>query len=217
MHEKLEYNTLRPHLYLSEYGRCFQKMVEKVTLVEDKELRSKLALSLMNVMVNLNPSIKELDNYQQKLWDHIHIISDFKLDIEGPFPKPKPELINQKPEPIPYNNVRIKFRFYGRNLQYMVDRATKIENEEIKQSFINMIASFMTNSSRNWNNEYLTPDVIAEHLKTLSKDKLHLQSEDLSIHVEKDFKKNKAFYKQNNNNRNKFKNKNNRNKSKDRY
>lgn len=215
MKEQLEYNTLRPQLYLSEYGRCFQKMVDKLTLVDDREMRSKLAISLMNVMVNLNPSIKELDNYQQKLWDQIHIISGFKLDIDGPFPKPEPELINQKPEQIPYNNVRIKFRFYGRNLQYMVDRATKIENEDIKQSFINMIASFMSNSSRNWNNEYLTPDVIAEHLKTLSKDKLHLQSENLSIHVEKDYKKIKAFYKQNK----KFKNKNNRNhkNNKDRF
>ena len=214
MQEMLEYNTTRPHLYLSEYGRCFQKLVDKITVIEDRELRSKLAVSLMNVMVNLNPTIKELDNYQQKLWDQIHIISQYKLDIEGPYPKPEPEFINQKPDPISYNNVRIKFRFYGRNLQYMVDRATKIENEEIKQRFINMIASFMTNSSRNWNNEYLTPDVIAEHLKILSKDKIHLQSENLNIHVEKDYKKIKTFYKQNNK---KFKNKNNRNKNKDRF
>ena len=214
MQEMLEYNTTRPHLYLSEYGRCFQKLVDKITVIEDRELRSKLAVSLMNVMVNLNPTIKELDNYQQKLWDQIHIISQYKLDIDGPYPKPEPEFINQKPDPISYNNVRIKFRFYGRNLQYMVDRATKIENEEIKQRFINMIASFMTNSSRNWNNEYLTPDVIAEHLKILSKDKIHLQSENLNIHVEKDYKKIKTFYKQNNK---KFKNKNNRNKNKDRF
>ncbi|MCC6721360.1 MAG: DUF4290 domain-containing protein [Bacteroidia bacterium] len=210
MQNILEYNTTRPHLHLSEYGRCFQKMVDKISLINDREQRSKLAVSLMNVMVNLNPSIKELDNYQQKLWDQIHIISNYKLDIDGPFPKPEHELINQKPEIIPYNNIRIKFRFYGRNLQYMVDRATKIENDEIKQSFINMIASFMSNSSRNWNNEYLTPDVITEHLKILSKDKLHLQSENLNIHFEKDYKKNKTFFKQNNK---KFKNKNNRNKN----
>lgn len=214
MQELPDYNTSRPHLHLSEYGRCFQKLVDKITVIEDREMRSKLAVSLMNVMVNLNPAIKELDNYQQKLWDQIHIISQYKLDIDGPFPKPEPEFINQKPDPISYNNVRIKFRFYGRNLQYMVDRATKIENEEIKQRFINMIASFMTNSSRNWNNEYLTPDVIAEHLKILSKDKIHLQSENLNIHVEKDYKKIKTFYKQNNK---KFKNKNNRNKNKDRF
>ena len=217
----MEYNTQRPNLLLSEYGRGMQKMVDKVVEVEDRDLRSKLSVSLMNVMINLNPGIKDLDNYQQKLWDHLHIMSDFKLDIDGPFPKPIPELIHQKPEPIPYNNVRIKFRFYGRNLQYMVDRATRIENEEVKQSFINMIASFMTNSSRNWNNENLTPEVITDHLKILSKDRLHLNSEDLNIHVEKDFKRPKGHFKSNtnNNNRNnKFRNNNNnknRNRGKD--
>ncbi len=217
----MEYNTQRPNLLLSEYGRGMQKMVDKVVEVEDRDLRSKLSVSLMNVMINLNPGIKDLDNYQQKLWDHMHIMSDFKLDIDGPFPKPIPELIHQKPEPIPYNNVRIKFRFYGRNLQYMVDRATRVENEEVKQSFINMIASFMTNSSRNWNNENLTPEVITDHLKILSKDRLHLNSEDLNIHVEKDFKRPKGHFKSNtnNNNRNnKFRNNNNnknRNRGKD--
>lgn len=213
----MEYNTQRPNLLLSEYGRGMQKMVDKVVEVQDRELRSKLSVSLMNVMVNLNPGIKDLDNYQQKLWDHLHIMSDFKLDIDGPFPKPIPELIHQKPEPIPYNNVRIKFRFYGRNLQYMVDRATRVENEEVKQSFINMIASFMTNSSRNWNNENLTPEVITDHLKILSKDRLHLNSEDLNIHVEKDFKRPKGHFKSNtnnNNNRNnKFRNNNNKNRN----
>ena len=213
----MEYNTQRPNLLLSEYGRGMQKMVDKVVEVEDRELRSKLSVSLMNVMINLNPGIKDLDNYQQKLWDHLHIMSDFKLDIDGPFPKPIPELIHQKPEPIPYNNVRIKFRFYGRNLQYMVDRATRVENEEVKQSFINMIASFMTNSSRNWNNENLTPEVITDHLKILSKDRLHLNSEDLNIHVEKDFKRPKGHFKSNTNNtnnrNNKFRNNNNKNRS----
>jgi hypothetical protein len=212
----MEYNTQRPNLLLSEYGRGMQKMVDKVVEVEDRDLRSKLSVSLMNVMINLNPGIKDLDNYQQKLWDHLHIMSDFKLDIDGPFPKPIPELIHQKPEPIPYNNVRIKFRFYGRNLQYMVDRATRVENEEVKQSFINMIASFMTNSSRNWNNENLTPEVITDHLKILSKDRLHLNSEDLNIHVEKDFKRPKGHFKSNTNNtnrNNKFRNNNNKNRN----
>lgn len=220
----MEYNTQRPGLLLSEYGRGMQKMVDKVTVVEDRELRSKLAVSLMNVMINLNPTIKELDNYQQKLWDQLHIMSGFRLDIDGPFPKPVPELIHQKPEPIPYNNVRIKFRFYGRNLQYMVDRAVKVEDENIRNNFINMIASFMTNSSRNWNNENLTPEVITEHLKILSRDRLSLNSGDLSIHVEKDIKRNKGHFRANNNNNNnnrnnKFRNnKNNRNnRGKDRF
>ena len=109
----MEYNTQRPDLLLSEYGRGMQKMVDKVVDVPDRELRSKLSVSLMNVMINLNPSIKDLDNYQQKLWDHLHIMSGFRLDIDGPYPKPVPELIHQKPEQVPYNNVRIKFRFFS--------------------------------------------------------------------------------------------------------
>ncbi|MCB9251717.1 MAG: DUF4290 domain-containing protein [Flavobacteriales bacterium] len=211
----MEYNTQRPGLILTEYGRSMQKMVDKVTSVPDRELRSRLSMNLINVMINLNPGIKDLDNYKQKLWDHLHIMSGFKLDIDGPFPKPEPEELNRKPETIPYNNVRIKFRFYGRNLQYMVDRAVKVENSEIRQSFINMIASFMTNSSRNWNNENLTPEMITEHLKTLSGNTLKLNSEDLNIHVEKDIKRNKNHFRQGNNRNNKYRNKGNRGRGKD--
>ena len=185
------YNTQEDPLIISEYGRNVQKMVENLAVVEDRERRTMLAEGIVQVMINLNPSIKELDNYEQKLWDHLHIISGFKLDIDGPYPAPEPENVNRKPQRIPYKDELIKFRFYGRNLQQIVEVASEMEDSEMKGALINYIASFMVNSSRNWNDENLDNKTVVEHIKTLSKGNLILQPEDIEIHIEHRVKKNK--------------------------
>ena len=142
-------------------------------------------------MINLNPGVKELENYEQKLWDHLYIISNFELDVDGPFEKPSRESVEQKPQRIPYKDELIKFRFYGRNLQTMVEQAIEIEDQEIKTAFINYIASFMVNSSRNWNDENLDKATVIQHLRTLSKGALNLTEDDLHIHIEANRNRNK--------------------------
>jgi hypothetical protein len=198
MSTTLEYNTQQAELRLSEYGRNVQEMVEHLLTIEDREKRTELAKTIIRVMINLNPSIKELDDYEHKLWDHLHLISDFKLDVDAPFPPAVPEQINQKPDRVPYRESLIKFRFYGRNLQNMVERAAEMEEGEMKTSFINYIASFMVNSSRNWNDEHLTPEAVVEHLKSLSKDQLSVDPEELNITIDKRQKSRGNFKSQNN-------------------
>lgn len=206
MSDLFQYNTQSKKLIISEYGRSFQNMVEHVLSIADRDKRLKMAEALISVMEILNPSVKEQSDYKQKLWDHLYIISEFKLDVDGPYPAPEQTKIHQKPEKIEYPTLPIKFRFYGRNLQFMVNKATSIENPELKAEFLNLLASFMTNSSRNWNNENLNNQQLAEHLEALSQNKLKVNPEELEITLEQ---RKKKFFKHNNNNNNngKFHNK----------
>lgn len=200
MSDLFQYNTQSKKLIISEYGRSFQNMVEHVLSIPDKDKRLKMADALISVMEILNPGVKEQADYKQKLWDHLHIISEYKLDVDGPYPVPEPNKIHQKPERVEYPSQPIKFRFYGRNLQFMVNKATNLENPELKAEFLNLLASFMTNSSRNWNNENLSNQQLAEHLEALSQNKLKVNPEELEITLEQ---RKKKFYNHNNNNNNK--------------
>lgn len=197
MSDLFQYNTQSKKLIISEYGRSFQDMVEHVLSIADRDKRLKMSEALISVMEILNPSVKEQADYKQKLWDHLHIISEFKLDVDGPYPAPEQNKIHQKPDRVEYPSLPIKFRFYGRNLQFMVQKATNLENAELQGEFLNLLASFMTNSSRNWNNENLSNNQLAEHLEALSQNKLKVNPEELEITLEQ---RKKKFFKHNNNN-----------------
>ncbi len=211
MSELFNYNTQSQKLIISEYGRSIQNMVMHTLTIQDKSQRTKMAQALISVMEILNPQVKEQADYLQKLWDHLHIIADYKLDVDSPFPIPERKELAKKPEKIPYSNQPIRFRFYGRNLQYMVNKATEMEESEIKGEFLNLLASFMSNSSRNWNNENLSNYQLAEHLGIMSGKKLSVNPEQLEITLEQ---RRKQFIPLNNtggNNKKKFFNKNKKN------
>jgi hypothetical protein len=189
MEQSMDYNTQRESLIIPEYGRHVQEMVQSVCKVKDRITRSELAHSIIDVMLSLNPQMKELGDTEQKLWDHLYIISEFKLDVDSPYEPPSRESVNNAPAKIPYRDQRIKFRFYGRNLQTMVEQINDIKDPEIRGSFIDYIASFMVNSSRNWNDENLDNETVITHLNTLAKGDLSVTAEDLNIHIEHRAKK----------------------------
>ncbi|NQW41888.1 MAG: DUF4290 domain-containing protein [Bacteroidetes bacterium] len=216
MSQLFNYNTQSQKLIISEYGRSLQNMVEHALTIEDKYKRTKMAEALISVMETLNPYVKEQADYKQKLWDHLYIISDFQLDVESPFPPPEKNELVKKPEKIPYSTQPIRFRFYGRNLQYMVNKAAQMEESEIKNEFLNLLASFMSNSSRNWNNENLSNNQLADHLELISGKKMNVNPEALEITLEQRRKKfftpnNNSNSGSNNTNNKKFYNKNKKN------
>jgi len=203
---ELTYNTQEELIKLTEYGRGVQEMVEHLKLEQDREKRNILAHTVFQVMLNLNPDIKGQKNYEQTVWDHMHEIAGFELDIDNDFPAPTPEDKNTKPEHLGYKGVLSKYRYYGRNLLDMIKGAGEMEDGEIKTMYINYIASFMVNSSKNWNDEELTPIQIVQHLADLSDGKLQVAPDSLDIHLE-------ARSKRPNNNRNGGKNKKNKKKN----
>lgn len=180
----LTYNTQGEQILLTEYGRGVQEMVEHLLKTEDREQRNRMARTIFQVMVNLNPTIKDQDDYQKTVWDHMHEIAGYKLDVDTEYEKPSPAAKQVKPEHLGYKGVLSKYRFYGRNLLDMIEGAKEMEEGELKSLYINYIASFMVNSSKNWNDENLTPTQVVQHLADLSGGKLNLDPESLNIHLE---------------------------------
>ena len=202
---ELSYNTQLEKIALTEYGRGVQEMVEHLKLEKDRDKRNILAHTVLKVMVNLNPEIKNQTNYEQTVWDHMHEIANFELDIDNEYPAPEPTAKAEKPEHLGYKDVLSKYRYYGRNLIDMIDGAKDLEDGELKSMYINYIASFMVNSSKNWNEEDLTPTQVVQHLADLSEGKLQIAADSLDIHIETIRKPNNN--RNNNNNRNKGKKK----------
>lgn len=185
----LEYNTERKQLIFGEYGRSVQAMVEHLLSIENRAERTRKAHTVVAVMANLNPAVKETEDYKHKLWDHLYLMSNLTLDVDGPYEKPEAEKITKKPDVIPYPGSPIKYRYYGRNCQNMVKYAADMETGQNKSDFIDLLASFMKNSSKNWNNEILAQEAITEHLSVMSDGKLQLTPEELTIYEQQQRKK----------------------------
>ena len=182
MIDQLEYNTERPHLIIPEYGRHIQKMVDQCVATEDREARNKCAKSIIAVMGNLNPHLRDVPDFQHKLWDQLFIIADVKLDVDSPFPKPSAEELSERPEPLDYPQNHPKYRFYGNNIKRMIDVARKWEEGDMKNALVINIANHMKKSFLNWNKDTVEDQVIFEHLFELSDGELNLKNstEDLS-------------------------------------
>nr|WP_294776666.1 DUF4290 domain-containing protein [uncultured Flavobacterium sp.] len=208
----LEYNAERPHLIIPEYGRHLQKLIDQATLIADREERNKAAKYIIQVMGSLNPHLRDVPDFQHKLWDQIFIMSDFRLDVDSPYPIPTRDVINLKPERLPYPQKNPKYRFYGNNIKYMIDVANSWEEGEMKNALVKVIANHMKKSYLSWNKDTVTDTVIFEHLYELSAGKLNLlqSSEELlnTNDLMRTNKKmsNKNMPQQNNNKQNKNKN-----------
>lgn len=170
----MEYNTSRSIMSIAEYGRNVYKMVDYMMATPDREKRNKLARATINVMAQLNPQLKEYNDFKQKLWDHLFIISEFKLDVDSPFPKPEPESVNRKPRAVGYPQNNIRYKHYGRYIQLMIEKACKMEESPERGAFVKLIANHMKKAYLTWNRESVSDEDIAKHLLQMSGGKLEL-------------------------------------------
>ncbi|OEY71160.1 DUF4290 domain-containing protein [Salegentibacter salarius] len=182
MTHALEYNSERSYLIIPEYGRHLQKMVEEAVEIEDDKERNQVAKSIIAVMGNMQPHLRDVPDFQHKLWDQLFIISDFKLDVESPFPKPSREMLEERPEMLGYPQNFPKYRFYGNNINRMINEVKDWEEGPLKEGLVLTIANHMKKSYLNWNRDAVEDDVIFEHLRELSGGKINLKNadEDLS-------------------------------------
>jgi hypothetical protein len=162
------YNTERKRLVLPEYGRNIQKMVDYILTIEDREERNRAARALIAIMGNLNPHLRDISDFKHKLWDHLQIMSGFTLDIDSPYEKPVPEVLFEKPKPIPYQNYKIRYKHYGKITELMIKEAINYPEGKEREALIRLIANHMKKCYLTWNREVVTDDVIFEDLKTLS-------------------------------------------------
>lgn len=191
--DHLEYNTERSPLHIPEYGRHFQKMVDHAVSIEDREERNKVAKSIISVMGNLQPHLRDVPDFQHKLWDQLFIMSDFKLDVDSPFPITSKEVLQQRPEPLEYPQNYPKYRFYGNNIKRMIDVAIKWEKGDMRDGLEYAIANHMKKCYLNWNKDSVEDSVIFNHLKELSDGKIDLAPDGESLTDSGQFLKNKNF------------------------
>ncbi len=197
MIDDIEYNTERPHLIIPEYGRHIQKMVDHAISIEDKEARNKCAKSIIAVMGNLNPHLRDVPDFQHKLWDQLFIISDFKLDVDSPFTKPSKEELTEPPQPLEYPQNYPKYRFYGNNIKRMIDVANKWEEGDMKEGLVMTIANHMKKCFLNWNKDTVEDSVIFNHLFELSDGKIDIRNSNEELSDSQGLLKNKRHFKKN--------------------
>ncbi len=174
--ENMEYNTTRNHLTMKEYGRHIQKMVEYLLTLEDKEERQKNAYAVIELMGFLNPHLKNVEDFRHKLWDHLFLISDFKLDVESPYPIPTRETLKAKPERLSYPKRYPKFNHLGKNIEIVIDKALKEENPEKKQGFANAVAYYMKLTYSNWHKELVHDENIQAELQNITNGELEFNN-----------------------------------------
>ncbi len=177
MTENLQYNTERNLLIIPEYGRHIHKMIEQTMSENDKDKRNKQAKAIIGVMGNLNPHLRDVPDFQHKLWDQLFIMSNFKLDVESPFTRPNEEIINSRPAKLGYPQSHPKYRFYGNNIKAMIDVVVTWDDGELKDALIYTIANHMKKCFLNWNKDTVEDKVIFNHLYELSGGKISLNSE----------------------------------------
>lgn len=182
MIDTLEYNTEREHLIIPEYGRHMQKMINYAKELPTKEERNKVAKAIIAVMGNMQPHLRDVPDFQHKLWDQLFIMANFELDVDSPYEKPTKEIFEERPQPLKYPQNHPKYRFYGNNIKTMIDVANTWEDGELKEALTYTIANHMKKCFLNWNKDTVEDGVIFTHLYELSGGRLNLKNseEDLT-------------------------------------
>lgn len=172
----MDYNSQRKKLPLTEYGRNIQNMVEFLLTIEDREKRNTHAQTVIDVMGNLYPYLRDVAEFKHKLWDHLAIMSDFKLDIDYPYDLPSRDILNEKPRIVPYNQHHIRYKHYGRTMELMIKKAAELESEE-KEVLIELLANHMKKSYLAWNKDAVEDKKIFKDFDELAKGRININKE----------------------------------------
>jgi hypothetical protein len=200
----MEYNTQKTQLHLPEYGRIIQQLVERCKELSVREERSEMAMAIIDFMGQRNPQLRDEENYKHKLWDHLFILANYELDVDSPYPFPTREELAEKPKRMEYPKLQGDFKFYGKSILQLIEKAIELEAGDEKEALIEVIANNMKKSYNVYNKEHVTDDVIFRHLKELSENRLDLTGIET-------LEKSKIYYTGSNNRNNKGGNNNSNN------
>ena len=165
---KLLYNTERVKLWMPEYGRNVQKMVDYLKTIEDRQKRNEQARAIVKVMDILNPQVHIQENWEQKLWDHLHIISGFSLDVDSPYPAPSEDYFTERPAVVPIEKKPLKATHYGRNIESIIDLIAEQGDGDVKTSMIRSLAIYMRQQYLIWNKDTVADETIFQDIEKLS-------------------------------------------------
>lgn len=173
----MDYNSSRSKLVLKEYGRHVQKIVENCVQEPDRDKRNKFAKEIIELMGQLNPHLRNVEDFRHKLWDHLFIMSDYKLDVDSPYPIKGRAEIEKKPKPLPYPQSRIKYKHYGKNVEALVAKAITTEDPEKQAGFTQCIGNFMKLVYQNWSKDEVNNETVKNDIRLLSKGKLQISDD----------------------------------------
>ena len=171
----MDYSTKRERLILPEYGRNIQYMVDHIKAIHDRDLRNQAAKEIINIMGNMNPHLRDINDFKHKLWDQLAQMADFDLDIDSPYPVPQKETFTSKPDRVPYNDGPIIYKYLGRTMQKLIKAATEMEDKDRKEELVKIITNHMKKLYVIWNKDSVEDAHIFATLKELSKGKLEVE------------------------------------------
>lgn len=181
----MQYNTQQKRMPLPEYGRSIQNMVDHALTIEDRAERQRCANTIINIMGSMFPHLRDVPDFKHKLWDHLAIMSDFKLDIDYPYEIIRKDNLNTKPEPIPYPSTKIRYRHYGRTLEVLIKKAIEFPEGDEKQNLIALICNHMKKDYMAWNKDTVDDRKIAEDLAEYSNGQLQITEDILKLMAER--------------------------------
>lgn len=181
----MEYNTSQKKLILPEYGRNMHKFVDYACQIEDRETRNRVAQAIINIMGNMNPHLRDVLDFKHKLWDHLAIMSDFKLDIDAPYPLPTIETLRSRPKKVPYSKQKPRFMYYGKIVEELVDRISEMEESPEKHTLTVQLANHMKKSYIAWNKDSVSDEIIFNDIVLISKGSIN-PSRDIRLSDAKD-------------------------------
>lgn len=183
--EDMDYNTQQEKLIIPEYGRNIQNMINYCISIENRDERNICAKAIIQVMGQLNPHLRDIADFNHKLWDHLFIISKFKLDVDSPYPRPNAETFKTKPQMLPYPSGKIRYKHYGKTIEEIIKKARELPEGPERAELTRQIANHLKKSYFNWNKDSITDDVVFKNLKELSSGELHIDENTvLSSHQE---------------------------------
>ncbi len=173
----LRYNTSGSKLVIPEYGRNIQRLIEHAQTIEEKDYRQAFVEKIVDLMIQMHPQARNVEDYRNKIWYHVFLIADFKLDVDSPVEVSLEKLTAKKPARVPYPKSKTRYRHYGKNVHSMVQKAMEMEDVEKKQAFANVIGAYMKMAYKTWNRESVSHDIIKLDLENMSKGELTLSAE----------------------------------------
>lgn len=179
----MEYNTQLPHLEIPEYGRNIQVMIDHCITIEDRDERNKCARAIIQIMGQLNPHLRDIADFTHKLWDHLFLISKFKLDVDSPYPRPSAETFTTKPLIVPYPASKIRYKHYGKTIERIIDVAKTYDEGAEKKELTRLIANHLKKSYVNWNKDSVTDDIIFKQFKEMTNNELVIDEGVVLTHV----------------------------------
>jgi hypothetical protein len=174
---KMDYNSQMGKLHLPEYGRNIQNLVRYTKNLPEKEARNRMARNIITIMGNMHPHLRDIHDFKHKLWDHLFIMADFDLDIDSPYPTPLREILFEKPKPMPYNIIPPKYKYHGKIIEQLINKAAEYPDGDEKLSLVEVIANHLKKSYLMWNKEVVSDEIIFNTIKELSGNRLVARKE----------------------------------------